>query len=31
MGLSASQTAIAPAPRGILDPATGLPIGSNDP
>jgi NADH-quinone oxidoreductase subunit B len=29
MGLS--PTAIAPAPRGVIDPATGKPIGANDP
>ena len=34
MGLSptaTSQPAIAPAPKGILDPATGRPVGANDP
>ena len=35
MGLSpdmtSARTAIAPAPRGILDPATGKPVGANDP
>jgi NADH-quinone oxidoreductase subunit B len=33
MGLSdASQrTLVAPAPRGIIDPATGKPVGANDP
>ena len=31
MGLSPTTTAIAPAPKGIIDPATGRPIGSNDP
>ena len=36
MGLSpqvtaASSPAIAPAPKGILDPATGRPVGANDP
>ena len=29
MGLTA--TSVAPASRGILDPATGKPIGANDP
>src|SRR6201746_2108438 len=36
MGLSptvtaASSPAVAPAPKGILDPATGRPVGANDP
>src|ERR1700759_2808857 len=34
MGLSptaTSQPAIAPAPKGILDPSTGRPVGANDP
>ncbi|MDP3315782.1 MAG: NADH-quinone oxidoreductase subunit B, partial [Devosia sp.] len=32
MGLTAEGgTLIAPAPRGVLDPATGKPIGANDP
>src|SRR5881394_3684863 len=36
MGLSPTATsafspAIAPAPQGILDPATGRPVGANDP
>src|SRR3981081_2056842 len=36
MGLSptaatSSSPAIAPAPKGILDPATGRPVGANDP
>ncbi len=30
MGLSAG-TLVAPAPRGVLDPATGKPVGANDP
>src|SRR4051794_4970622 len=30
MGLS-DQTLVAPAPRGILDPRTGKPVGSTDP
>jgi NADH-quinone oxidoreductase subunit B len=29
MGLNAPL--VAPAPRGVLDPATGKPIGANDP
>lgn len=32
MGLtSEGGTLIAPAPKGVLDPATGKPIGANDP
>ena len=32
MGLTATGgTLIAPRPTGVLDPATGKPIGSNDP
>ena len=36
MGLSPTAAAsvspaIAPAPKGILDPATGRPVGANDP
>lgn len=35
MGLSPNPSStgpvIAPAPKGILDPATGRPIGANDP
>ena len=34
MGLSPTATsppAIAPAPKGILDPATGKPVGASDP
>ena len=30
MGLS-PQTLVAPQPKGVLDPATGKPIGANDP
>ena len=30
MGLSDS-TLVAPAPRGILDPRTGKPVGADDP
>jgi NADH-quinone oxidoreductase subunit B len=31
VGLSKDGTLIAPAPVGALDPATGLPVGANDP
>ena len=31
MGLMGTSPAAAPAPRGILDPATGKPVGANDP
>ena len=31
MGLMGNTPAIAPAPKGILDPRTGKPIGSDDP
>ena len=33
MGLSGQQTRtlVAPQPKGILDPATGKPVGANDP
>ena len=31
MGLSDRSPAVAPAPKGVLDPATGRPVGANDP
>jgi len=32
MGLTSDQgTLVAPAPRGIIDPNTGKPVGANDP
>ena len=31
MGLSTSRTIVAPQPKGRLDPATGRPVGANDP
>src|SRR6201990_3722521 len=31
MGLSPTTTAVAPAPKGIIDPATGRPVGASDP
>ncbi|MDB5559258.1 MAG: nuoB, partial [Enterovirga sp.] len=31
MGLTASPVAVAPAPRGIIDPSTGKPVGATDP
>ncbi|MGQ0681965.1 NuoB/complex I 20 kDa subunit family protein [Bradyrhizobium sp.] len=30
-GITAASPAIAPAPKGILDPATGKPVGASDP
>ncbi|ODN72464.1 NADH-quinone oxidoreductase subunit B [Methylobrevis pamukkalensis] len=31
MGLTGQPTLIAPAPKGVIDPATGKPVGANDP
>ena len=30
MGLESDSTLVAPKPKGIIDPATGRPVGEND-
>ena len=31
MGLSTRETLVAPAPKGLVDPNTGKPLGTDDP